>query len=364
MSGRTKIAVVTDAFKGLGDRIVRSMLHNTRQPLTIYITKPSHIGGNYSIDLNDDQETAKALEESGSEIKYAELDVENQGSIKAFRDHLQGTYGASHGRKPLSILVNSAAQEFEDAKRAVDITYFGSKNLTRLLLPIMKRDGDSRIVNVSVGGGGASYWIWKKELADRFKLRNLTGKLLDDLMREYLHYAASGKLVEQGWAKRRDLKEPKSHLYIIPRMALAAHTFLLAKANPGFLINVSGGDSWKFANHVYGGAITPTFLALGSLEGATGRYWIAGEAVDWETNKFATQEQSRETGPSIPAASKSRPSKPATSKSRPSKPRAPKSRPSKPRASKSKPSKPRASKPKPSSPVPDPSPEVQAQGEA
>ncbi|KAK6357405.1 hypothetical protein TWF718_001717 [Orbilia javanica] len=321
MTGPTKIAVVTEAFRGLGNAIVRSMLHNTRQPLTIYMTTPSHASECHPINLIDDQETTKALETSGSEIKYAELDLQNSNSIEAFRDHLQSTYGESHGPQPLSILVNPAAELIEDPQKAVDIKYFGLKNLTKLLLPIIKRDGDSRIVNVSVGAGGPDYWFWKRGLANRFKLNNLTEQRLDGLMRKYLHDAAGGSLVEQGWAKRPDLRALKGHPHVIPRLALAAYTFLLAKENPGLLINVTGGDSRKFPNHVYNGAITPTFLALGSLEGATGRYWLAGEPVDWETNRYASPE------PKISAAPKSKPrvlgkssfsyKRPVTSKSEP-----------------------------------------------
>ncbi|KAF3101307.1 hypothetical protein TWF706_005607 [Orbilia oligospora] len=274
----------------LGDRIVRAMLHNTRQPLTIYMTNTSLKSENYPVNLNDDQGTVKALEESGSEIRYEEVDPTCLNSITAFRHRLQIAHGTSHGTKPLSILVNSPAQEFENAQKAAKLGYFGPKNMSNILLPIMKRDGNSRIVNVSVGGGGAGYWIWKADLADKFELRNLSTEVLDTLVRKYVRDAANGELVEQGWAKRLDVKGPQSHLYVIPRMALGAYTHLLARENPDVLINASGGDSFKFLKHVYGGAITPTFLALGDLKGVSGRYWIAGKPVDWENNRYKPPE--------------------------------------------------------------------------
>ncbi|KAF3282668.1 hypothetical protein TWF970_001414 [Orbilia oligospora] len=277
------------------------MLHNTRQPLTIYMTNTSLKSENYPVNLNDDQGTVKALEESGSEIRYEEVDPTCLNSITVFRHRLQIAHGTSHGTKPLSILVNSPAQEFENAQKAAKLGYFGPKNMSSILLPIMKRDGNSRIVNVSVGGGGAGYWIWKADLADRFELRNLSTEVLDTLVRKYVRDAANGELVEQGWAKRLDVKGPQNHLYVIPRMILGAYTHLLARENPDVLINASGGD----------------------LKGVSGRYWIAGKPVDWESNRYKPPETDK-------VLSWKKPNKVKVSELSPSELEAPTPRPEKP----------------------------------
>ncbi|KAK6516454.1 hypothetical protein TWF506_006360 [Arthrobotrys conoides] len=324
MSIHRKIAVVTDAARGIGDRIIRAMLHNTRQPLTIYMTNASLKTETYPVNFNDNQGTAAALEKSGSEIRYEQVDPTSLDSIRAFRHRLQIAHGASHGTKPLSILVNSPAQEFENAQNAAKYSYFGPKNMSRILLPIMKRDGGSRIVNVSVGGGGSGYWLWREDLADMFDLQKLSTELLDALVRKYVRDASREELIEQGWTKRVDVKGPQIHPYIIPRMALAAYTYVLARENPDILINASGGDSWKFPTHVYGGAITPTFLALGDLEGVSGRYWIAGKTVDWETAQYKTTESHKRlcwNKPSKLAARDLSPSELGAWKPRPEEPR-------------------------------------------
>ncbi|KAK6536171.1 hypothetical protein TWF281_000417 [Arthrobotrys megalospora] len=282
MRGPTILAVVTDSVKSIGNRIICTMLQNTQQPLTIYMTGPSYSREKYDVTFKQDRATVMALRRTGSEVKFAELDLEYSGSIKAFRDHLLDTYGASHGARPLSILINSPAAIFKDAKKSVDRTYFGSKNLTRLLLPIMKRTGDSRIVNVSIPGGQARSLIPNEDLADQFSFENLTEKNLDNLMRKYQEDAASGKQVEEGWSRPSGPNGPSVNSYNIPRIALAAHAFVLAKENPGFLINASGGDSWRYGIERYRGALTPTLLALGDLGGATGGFWIGGQRIDWE----------------------------------------------------------------------------------
>ncbi|KAK6362946.1 hypothetical protein TWF730_000397 [Orbilia blumenaviensis] len=285
MLGPTKLVVVTDSLKGAGYRIVCAMLQNTRQPLTIYMTGSSSRHDDLNVQFQHDPATMEALKKSGSIIKTARVDLDFSGSIKAFRDHLQDTYGASHGAKPLSVLINAPAARSGNAQVSAGRMYFGSKNLTRLLLPIMKRTGDSRIVNVSVDGGQAGYWIPSRELVDSFKLRNLTEKRLDNLMQKFQTDGSNGKLVEAGWSRPSKSLKRDTAPYVIPKIALAAYTFILAKENPGFLINASGGDSWRLANPVYSGALTPTFLALGDLEGRTGGFWIGGKRVDWDTGK-------------------------------------------------------------------------------
>ena len=80
------------------------------------------------------------------------VDVTDESAVRAAVDRIAEEAGA------IDILVNNAgfgisgAVEFTenaDAKRLLDVDLFGAVNMTRAVLPVMRRQGGGRIVNVS-----------------------------------------------------------------------------------------------------------------------------------------------------------------------------------------------------------------------
>ena len=95
-------------------------------------------------------------------LRSHQLDVTDQGSI----DRLAGTIEADHHR--LDILINNAAILYDTWQRAsaadlgvvreaLETNLFGAWRLTLAFLPLLRRSGHGRIVNVSSGAGSLTY---------------------------------------------------------------------------------------------------------------------------------------------------------------------------------------------------------------
>jgi NAD(P)-dependent dehydrogenase (short-subunit alcohol dehydrogenase family) len=109
-------------------------------------------------------------------IVFVQLDVADQESV----DRASERVAAEPGR--LDVLVNNAAvygspigyaeYDLEEAHELLEVNLFGAWRLTQALLPLLRRSGRGRIVNVSSGagqlqdmhGGRAAYRISKAAL--------------------------------------------------------------------------------------------------------------------------------------------------------------------------------------------------------
>ena len=135
------MALVTGANRGIGREVVRQLLdHGFRTVLTA---------------RDEDRGRVAAAE---AEAEFLQLDVGDDGSVeRCFR-----AVDAAFGR--LDVLVNNAAIHYDSWQRGVDAdlavvheafetNLFGAWRTCRRAIPIMRRHGWGRIVNVSSEGG-------------------------------------------------------------------------------------------------------------------------------------------------------------------------------------------------------------------
>jgi NAD(P)-dependent dehydrogenase (short-subunit alcohol dehydrogenase family) len=141
-----KIALVTGANRGIGMECCRQL---AEQGHTVILT---------SRDQQKGQQAAAKLQKQFDQVSYHQLDVNEPESIGRLRDWVADTYGR------LDILINNAAINYDSGKRAstvdleevrrtLDINLFGPWRMCQALLPLMKKHGYGRIVNVSSGSG-------------------------------------------------------------------------------------------------------------------------------------------------------------------------------------------------------------------
>lgn len=139
-----QIALVTGANKGLGFEASRQL---ALKGIKIIMG---------ARDINKGKSASKKLKDQGLDVECIELDVTDSSHIKQAGEYFEKHYGR------LDILVNNAGMVQEPfwgnsvesvspaiLRKTFDVNLFGQVELTQRLLPLLKKSGAGRIVNVS-----------------------------------------------------------------------------------------------------------------------------------------------------------------------------------------------------------------------
>ncbi|CAM6117940.1 unnamed protein product [Calypogeia fissa] len=217
------VAVVTGANKGVGYEIARLL---AEQGLTVVLTARDVGRGQAAIDaLNADGQKS---------IHFYPLDVKSLESVESLANWLKTTFGG------IDILVNNAAValgpngigsavEYGNAKDIVETNYYGVKNVTDGLLPLLRPSpAAARIVNVT-SGVGLYEFLRAERLKQMFRghEENYTIELVDSLAEKYLEDVRTGKWDEEGWVEEGEATYP---MYSESKMFLNAYNIALAKS--------------------------------------------------------------------------------------------------------------------------------------
>jgi NAD(P)-dependent dehydrogenase (short-subunit alcohol dehydrogenase family) len=141
MSPERQVALVSGANRGIGAEIARQLATD-----------------HGFLVLAGARDPSKVAELEG--LVPLELDVSDQASVDAARGRVE----ADPGR--LDVLVNNAGVygthrsiadfDLDDAHRTVETNAFGALRLSQAMVPLLRRSGDARVVNVSSGAGQLS----------------------------------------------------------------------------------------------------------------------------------------------------------------------------------------------------------------
>jgi NAD(P)-dependent dehydrogenase (short-subunit alcohol dehydrogenase family) len=150
MQTSQRVALVSGANRGIGREIARQL---------------GELGHHVIVTGRDPDAAERAADElrDGGRLSLQpeQLDVADPGSVERLRERL----GAEPGR--LDALVNNAGvmgeiatnastAPLDDAHETMETNLFGSWRLARAMLPLLRRSGHGRIVNVSSGAGQLS----------------------------------------------------------------------------------------------------------------------------------------------------------------------------------------------------------------
>ncbi|CAM6100495.1 unnamed protein product [Calypogeia fissa] len=223
------IAVVTGANKGLGFEIVRLL---AEQGLTVVLT---------ARDSGKGQEAVDELKKDGQKsVCFHQLDVESKESVETIAAWLKSKFGG------IDILVNNAGVAFgpkgesghnEIAKAIIETNYYGVKNVTEGLLPLLRKSPSAaRIVNVTAGLGLYERLrsdTLKQKFKDYESLRIMkfkdyekyTQELIDSLVTKFLEDVKADRSGEE-WMEG---EVAVSGLYGVSKIFLSAYSILLAR---------------------------------------------------------------------------------------------------------------------------------------
>ena len=141
-----RVALVSGANRGLGFEVARQL---SERGMTVLLG---------ARDLDKGLRAARQLAGAPGEVIAVQLDVTRQDEVDTLARWIEITYGR------VDVLVNNAGGHYDPGaspgstdiapvRDAMDIHLFGSWRLCSALLPLMRRHGYGRIVNVSSGCG-------------------------------------------------------------------------------------------------------------------------------------------------------------------------------------------------------------------
>ncbi|KAK4573677.1 hypothetical protein RGQ29_031574 [Quercus rubra] len=286
--GIKRIAVVTGANKGIGFEICRQLATNG---IRVVLT---------ARDVRRGNEAIEKLEAAGcSDVVFHQLDVMDPTTISSLADFIKTHFGK------LDILVNNAGisgsisspeeqrkviidqllgpnaiplkevikQTYQTTEDCLRTNYYGTKQVSEALIPLLLLSNSGRIVNVSSALGQLkliSNENAKKELGE---IDGLTEEKVDKVVEGFLEDVKENLIETKGWPVNISA-------YIVSKAALNAYTRVLARKYPKIAINsVCPGYTSTDMNHNCGvltveeGAKSPVMLALMPEGGSSGLFF-------------------------------------------------------------------------------------------
>jgi NAD(P)-dependent dehydrogenase (short-subunit alcohol dehydrogenase family) len=143
------VALVSGGNRGIGRDVVRQL---GERGITVVLG---------SRDLKRGEKAAAELEAKGLRIVAKQLDIRDEASVERVARELEEEFGR------VDILVNNAGitdpwrgtaedADFDAVKDVLETNLFGAWRLAKAVIPLMRRNGYGRIVNLSSGMGQLS----------------------------------------------------------------------------------------------------------------------------------------------------------------------------------------------------------------
>ncbi|KAF6153851.1 hypothetical protein GIB67_001084 [Kingdonia uniflora] len=285
-----RCAVVTGGNRGIGLEICRQLASNN---ILVVLTARDEKRGNEAVDF---------LKKLGfSNVVFHQLDIKDPTSISSLANFIKNQFGK------LDILVNNAGDfgviidpenfrakggfdfilDFENAEKAMEImeqpyykaeeclkiNYYGMKNVTEALLPLLQLSNSARIVNISSVYGLLRYLYNEKVRAQLTDIDSLTEEYLDDLLQCFLKDFKEDMLESNGWPIPISAYK-MSHVTINAYTRILARKFSKLQINcvdPGYVktdLTCKMGDLTPEE-----GARAPVMVALLPDDSPTGSYF-------------------------------------------------------------------------------------------
>lgn len=160
-----KVAVVTGSNKGIGYEICKQLASND---VEVILTSRNEENG---------KKAEEELQKQNLNVKFHQLDVTDEESIKKLADFITEKYGK------LDILVNNAGifmdynggvleGDLNNIRETLETNLFGALLVSRHLVPLMQKQNHGAVINISsgmgqlsdMGGGSIGYRLSKTSL--------------------------------------------------------------------------------------------------------------------------------------------------------------------------------------------------------
>jgi NAD(P)-dependent dehydrogenase (short-subunit alcohol dehydrogenase family) len=237
---KQQIALVTGSNRGIGFEIAKQL---AIKKIEVILTSRNSDNGEAAI--------RKLARDGVKKVMAVELDVTNQVSVDNLLDQVEKNFGR------LDILVNNAAilidreetpasnADLETVKATLETNLIGAWRMCKAFVPLMKKNGYGRIVNVSSGSG------------------------------EFEYMATSGGY----WPAYSVSKASLNALTVMLASELKGTNILVNAVCPGWVRTDMGGSN--ATRSVEEGAATPVWLATLDDGGPTGHNYYDKKQISW-----------------------------------------------------------------------------------
>ncbi|MDQ0897518.1 SDR family oxidoreductase [Paenibacillus sp. V4I7] len=142
MSHNKQVALVTGANRGIGFELVKQLALNGFGVILA------------SRDLEKGNEAAQSLKQSGLDVSFVQMDVDDQDSIRQASQTVNETFGR------LDVLINNAGVYLDEnelfmtmdpsiLEKTMSTNFFGVYHVIRTFIPLMEKRSYGRIINIS-----------------------------------------------------------------------------------------------------------------------------------------------------------------------------------------------------------------------
>ncbi|WP_029192666.1 SDR family oxidoreductase [Paenibacillus harenae] len=214
----TKVALVTGANRGIGYELVKQLALNDFKVILA------------SRDPNKGEDAAQKLKESGLDVSFVRIDVDDQESIRQAAIAVDRKFGK------IDVLINNAGMYGDEnenflttapsiLEKTMSTNFFGAYYVIHFFIPLMEKHGYGRIINVSSDYGAMSQL--SRQGAGAYKLSKLALNGLTRLAAAHVHGDIKINAVDPGWVST-DMGGPNA-----PRTPMQAAESILWLATIG-----------------------------------------------------------------------------------------------------------------------------------
>lgn len=276
-----RVFVVTGANKGIGYGIVKGLAEKVSDSV-IYLTARNDTLGNESLEKIKSELGSKCK----SEVRFHQLDITKKDTIEKFASYLKKEHNG------FDVLINNAGFAFkhaateppeEQARVTIGVNYEGTKQVSNILIPLL-RDG-GRIVNVCSQAGLLVTSWYSQEIVGILTNPTVTVADVDKFTEGYIRACVESNRREKGYPESAYCvsKAAEITLSLIQSRELKSRNIIVNACCPGY-VNTDM-SSHKGTLTIEEGADTPIYLATFDGNEPNGKFVYLRKPIEWVTSK-------------------------------------------------------------------------------